>query len=197
MVEGAQIVAMGIDQSPTSSGWAIGSPSNDKPKYGLFELERWGDFEGARLCKFEDWLIATVKENSVTHIFYEAPVNVAMKSFDITSKQSMQIGAIHMAAFRCRTSISQVTPNDWRKRFLGFTKPVGITGDKVRPELKRLAVKACAQRGWYIESDDVAEALGILDFGLSTLSHRHAGSRDPLFRRAEWQNDVAKFRGEA
>jgi hypothetical protein len=197
MGDGAQIVAMGIDQSPTSTGWAIGRPSNEKPKYGLFELERWGDLEGARLCKFEDWLSTTLKENDVTHVFYEAPVNIAMKSFDITSKQSMQIGAIHMAAFRCRTKILQVTPLDWRKRFLGFTKPVGVTGDKVRPELKKLAVKACVQRGWYIESDDVAEALGILDFGLSTLSHKHAGSRDPLFSRAQHLHDVAKFRGEA
>ena len=196
MAEPQNIVAMALDQSPNHTGWAIGSPGELKPKYGVFDLPTWGDLEGRRLCDFEDWLIGKIKNEGVTALFYEAPVDMKFKSFDVTSKQNMQIGAIHMSAHRCKISVEQVTANDWRKRFLGFTKPVGVTGDKVRPELKRLAVKACADRNWYVDDDNVAEALGILDFSLSTLSHKHAGSRDPLFSRAQWGHDVAKFRGE-
>ncbi len=101
-----------------------------------------------------------------------------------------------MAAHRCGVPVQQVTPNSWRSRFLGVTKPVGVTGKAVRPELKRMALKACALRNWYVDDDNVAEALGILDFGLSTLSRQHAGKTDVLFRRAELKADIAAFRGD-
>ena len=48
----------------------------------------------------------------------------------------------------------------------------------------------------YVDDDNVAEALGILDFGLSTLSRKHAGGRDIIFRRSELQQDIKRFRGE-
>lgn len=195
MRQDTPIVALALDQSPLATGWACGVPGDPKPAFGLFPLRKWGDDEGARLCQFEDWLTASIRDRRVTHLFYEAPVDMKLKSFDVTSKQNMQIGTIQVAAHRCRIPVAQVTPNDWRKRFLGVTKPVGVTGDMVRPELKRMAMKACALRGWWCEDDNVAEALGILDYALSTLSHRHAGSRDPIFRRAELQADIARFRG--
>lgn len=202
---------MALDQSPLSTGWAISEPNAPKPNYGLYPMPTWGDFEGARLCQYEDWLISEIKAKGVTHIFYEAPVQVRpkiiykagraillnVKSFDVVSKQLQQIGAIHMAAHRCGIVIQQVTANDWRLRALGKTTIAGLSGEMLRKELKLMAVKACALRGWYVVSDDVAEALLILDFALSTLSHKHAGSRDPLFSRAQWKHDVAKFRGEA
>ena len=193
----ADIIAMSLDQSPCCTGWAIGKPCEVKPKSGVFEMEPWRDDEDVRLCDFYDWLKAKIKEHGVTHLFFESAVDMKFKSFAVTSKQLWQIGAVLMVARRCNIPIEQVTPNSWRLRFLGITKPVGITGDKVRPELKRMAVKACAIRNWYVQSDDEAEALGILDFGLSTLSQRHASSRDVLFGRASWARDVARFRGEA
>lgn len=196
-------MAMALDQSPNATGWAMASPNDPRPRFGVFTLPPWRDEEGPRLCAFEDWLSDHIRKNGVSHLFYEAPVDVpyiagrpAPKSFDVTSKQNQQIGAIAMAAHRCNVPVAQVTANDWRRRFLGVTKPVGITGKAVRPELKRMALKACALRGWYVDDDNVAEALGILDFGLSTLSRKHAGGRDPIFRRAELQQDIAKFRGE-
>lgn len=166
--------------------------------FGIFELPSWGDHEGKRLCDFEDWLKNQIITLGVTHLFYEAPADYDFKSFDVTSKQNMQIGKIHSAAYRCKIPApEQVTPNDWRKRFLGCTKPVGVTGKAVRPELKRMALKACALRNWFVDDDNIAEALGILDFGLSTLDRKHAGGRDVIFRRAELQEDIKRFQGVA
>ena len=145
MQAGVGIVALALDQSPTSTGWAVGSPDEDKPRSGIFTLPKWGDDEGARLCEFQDWMAAKIEAENVTHCFYESPADYDHKSFDVTSKQNMQIGVIHMTARRCgRLPIQQVTSNDWRKRFIGCTKPVGVTGKHVRPELKRMAMKACA-----------------------------------------------------
>ncbi len=210
MGEPSDIIALALDQSPTSTGWAIGKPCDTKPKYGLYPMDRWGDEEGQRLCQYEEWIIATIKEHRITHLFYESPVQVRpkiiykngkaillnVKSFEVVEKQLEQLGAIHMAAHRAGVHIEQITPASWRMRFIGKTSVPGLSGDALRKELKFMAVKACALRGWYIESDDVADSLGLLDFGLSTLSQKHAGSRDTIFSRTQWQNDVARFRGE-
>ncbi len=199
MTEAADIVAMALDQSPTNTGWAIGSPLELKPAYGLFSLPPWGDHEGQRLCSFEDWLTTKIKSSGVTHLFYEAPVDVGFKSFDITIKQGAQIGKIWASAYRCGDiPVAQIAVDSWRSRFLGTTKaPPGLKGDNARQALKQMALKACALRDWLIDDDNIAEALGLLDFSLSTLSQRHAGHRDPIFRRAELQQDMKNFRGEA
>lgn len=197
MKEAADIVVLALDQSPTNTGWALGKPMEVKPAYGLFALPTWGDNEGQRLCDFEDWLRTKIKSAGVTHLFYESPVDVRFKSFDITIKQGAQIGKIWATAWRCgQVPVAQVAVDSWRSRFLGTTKaPPGLKGDNARQALKQMALKACAMRDWLVDDDNVAEALGILDFGLSTLSQRHAGHRDPIFRRAELQQDVARFRG--
>ena len=170
----------------------------------------WNDEDGERLCQCEDWLRATIKEHGVTHLFYESPVQVRpkiiykngkailvnIKSFEVVEMQLAQNGAINIAAFRCGVKVEKITPSSWRLRFLGKANIPGLSGDILRRELKLAALKACALRGWYLSSDDTAEALGLLDFGLSTLSQRHASSRDTLFGRAQWAHDVARFRGE-
>ena len=186
------IIALAMDQSPRATGWAIGSPGETTPKFGMFSLKPWNDDEGPRLAEFRDWMTALIKTHTVSHVFYESPVNVQFsKSFDVTSKQNQQIGLINLVAYDCRVPIHQVSVDSWRSRFLGTTKaPPGLKGDMARSALKDMALRACALRGWMIDDDNVAEALGILDFGLSTLSRAHAGGRDIIFRRQElraWQ----------
>lgn len=197
MGETADIVVLALDQSPTATGWAVGRPLEVKPSYGLFALPPWGDDEGHRICSFEDWLTTKIKSAGVTHLFYEAPVDISFKRFDITIKQGAQIGYIWGTAYRCgKIPVAEIPVDSWRSRFLGTTKaPPGLKGDNARQALKQMALKACAMRDWLVDDDNIAEALGLLDFALSTLSQRHAGHRDPIFRRAELQQDVQRFRG--
>lgn len=191
MTGGGSIVAMALDQSPTATGFAIGAPCDPRPVFGVFNLRSWGVHEGKRLAEFRDWLMARIKRHGVTHLYYEAPANVQFiagraKSFDTTSQQNMQIGVINLVAHDCAVPVAQVAASSWRSRFLGTTKaPPGLKGDAARAELKRLALRACALRNLLVEDDNAAEALGILDYGLSCIDRRHAGKTHVLFNRAE------------
>ena len=190
-------VALALDQSPTATGWAVASPEDAKPKWGVFKLDRWGDDEGERLAQFHDWLTGKIREHSVTHLFYESPIDPRglsfVKSFDVTAKQSMQIGIILVVAHLFKIPVAQVPIDSWRSRFIGATKaPPGLKGEHARKELKRMALKACMLRNWYVDDDNAADALGILDFSLSTLSRQYAGGRDVIFRRAELKSDFGE-----
>lgn len=193
---GAAPVVLALDQSPTATGFAIGQPCESRPRFGVFRLPPWNNNEGERLLAFETWLLATIAQHGVTNVFYEAPVEMgSIKSAEIDSKQKALIGCIQTNTYRAlKREPPQVFVASWRSRFLGTTKaPPGLTRpEQRRAELKRMALKACAMRGWLVEDDNAAEALGILDFALSTLDRKHQSSRDVLFGRAE----MAIWRGE-
>ena len=180
------ITALALDQSPQATGWAIGHPSDARPKWGTFRQRKWGDDEGERLVEFCDWMTGLIAEHAVTHVFYEHPFIPRHNNFASIEPQFFLIGIINFVAARHKLPVAQVAMQSWRSRFLGTTKaPPGLKGDAGRKELKQMALKACAIRGWLVEDDNAAEALGILDFGLSTLDRKHAGRTDILFRRAE------------
>lgn len=180
------ITALALDQSPLSTGWAVGHPNDTKPLWGVLKLKQWGDAEGERLVEFNEWLTKTIAENGVTHLFYEAPFLPRHLNFHSIEPQFFLIGHINYVAACREIPVQQVAMQSWRSRFLGTTKaPPGLKGDVARKELKQMALRACALRGWLVDNDNAAEALGILDFGLSTLDRKHAGRADILFRRAE------------
>jgi hypothetical protein len=193
------IIAMALDQSLRATGWALGKPMA-KPQFGLFEMGSWRDVEGRRMFEFSTWLHDMVKRHAVTGLFYEAPVEFqkSFKDFTVTSQQSMQIGAINMVAYSCAIPVWEIDVNQMRERFIGHTKaPPGLVlNGSGRDWLKHKAVAECAKRGWFTDDHNVAEALGHLDFALSTLSKRHASQSDVLFRRIELNNSVKRFRGE-
>jgi hypothetical protein len=175
---------LALDQSPTATGWAVGAP-NGKPLWGVFKLDKWGNDEGERLVEFYQWMKGILSEHSITHVFYEAPFLPGHNNFHAIEPQMFLIGHINFIAALHKLPVQQVAMQSWRSRFLGTTKAVGLKGDAARKELKRMALRACAIRGWLVENDNAAEALGVLDYGLSVLDRKHAGKADILFRRAE------------
>jgi hypothetical protein len=180
------ITALALDQSPRHTGWAIGSPNDPRPKWGALKLKPWGDDEGERLLEFYNWLTATILDNHISHVFYESPFIPGHGNFHSIEPQFFLIGTINLVAAQFETPVAQVPMQSWRSRFLGTSKaPPGLKGDAGRKALKEMALKACAIRGWLVEDDNIAEALGILDYGLSTLDRKHAGKADILFRRQE------------
>lgn len=187
------ITVLALDQSPTATGWAIGSPGDRKPRFGVFKMETWGNNEGARLKQLHRWMMDKCAENSVTHLFYEQPFLPSHGNFNSIEPQLFLIGHINFVAALLDLPVQQVPMQAWRKRFLGTSKaPPGLTGNHARKELKQMAIKACAIRGWLAEDDNAAEALGILDYGCSVLDRKHAGQADVLFKRAE----LTIWRGE-
>jgi hypothetical protein len=183
--------ALAIDQAPVNSGWAIGAPDMKAPLAGMFRMKSWGDEEGARLVQYQEWLSGLIAEHGITHLFREQlyPI-IDARSFETVQAQAKIVGVIELTAARHGLPLQQVLIADWRRRFLGTTKPFpGLKGDKARQWFKQEAVTACARRGWLVENTDAAEACGILDFGLASIDPRYESLVGPLFRRQQHRAD--------
>lgn len=195
----SEVKAIALDQAPVNTGWAVGSPDSRPPVWGHWRLQSWTDeTEGLRLNQFEDRLISLIEKYRITHVFYEAlyPI-ITPRDFAVRENQAKVVGAINSIANRRNLKCGKVIIADWRMRFIGRTKPLpGLKGDAGREDLKRAAMVACVKRGWYCDQPDAAEALGILNFGLSVLDQNYEHRDNPLMRRAQSAADELR-RAEA
>ena len=60
------------------------------------------------------------------------------------------------------------------------------------PIVQVCRAEACQARGWMVENDNVADALGIMNFGCCIIDPNYAVRQGPLFRRAEMKIDNEK-----
>ncbi len=209
----SNIVAMAIDQSPNHTGWAIGKPMDPKILFGKFPLPPWGDDEPARVYAYKLWLDGMLDRHGVTHLFYERPVPAAglgkavtyvptrganagkvrarvvnQKDPNITDNQASVKTIIWLCAAEHRIPVNPIDVNHMRLHFIGRSSVPGLQGEAHTNELKSLAMKACAQAMLLPEDHNVAEAIGHLDFALSTLDRGHA--RKSLLRMERKINDL-------
>jgi hypothetical protein len=206
----ADIVVMALDQAPENTGWAIGRPRDNKPLFGKFRLPPWGQDEPARMLAFHNFLTRSITTHGVTHLCYEVvPRGVTLgKAYTYTKKRGPDAGQIKAGVrhgerveisdnqkalighvwFLCalhKIQCSKQEVSDARRHFIQCVRVAGLQGDAHTKELKCMAMKACAARGWVVENHDVAEALMHLDFKLTSIDKGHQAWSNPISRRAE------------
>lgn len=188
---------LGVDQSMTSTGFGHYRQGDKVPTWGLKTLPAWGDDEGRYLWDWFEWLGNLCVKKKVTHIFIE-DTRFHHKHPETLTQEIASIGLIGQAcivAFKLTErgqpiELLAVQPQNWRKAFLGaMPKPEGMAAPLWRKTLKEAAVSQCHIRGWLVDSDDVADALGIMTYGICTLDKSFLQSQGPLFRRAENTHD--------
>lgn len=191
-------VVLGIDPS-LHFGWAVNSARWNRPKFGLIELINPDEYGYGRcLCDLAGKVGDIIEGHGVTDVFIEQPIliiNPQRKrqiSINLSSRLTLYKieGAVEMEVYRRGLpDVRWVTIQSWRKRYLGTDRaPPGITRDEARRDWwKREAKKACAARDLYITDDNVAEAVGVCDFGLSVVCPIYRNRTDPVARRAEIQ----------
>lgn len=186
------VVALALDQAPCATGFAIGRPNGGRPSFGTFRLPPWGDAEGERLAAYERWLVKLITEYRVTAVYYEAPFLPRHQDADAIKPQLFIIAVINLVAARLKLDIAEVRIDDWRKWAFGYCRIPAMKGDMARKEWKRMAKVRCIKAGNLVDDDNAAEALLILDFGLSDADHKHRRTSDIRHRRAElehWTGD--------
>lgn len=199
---------MALDQSPNHTGFCIAKPMEQKPVFGKFALPSWGKEEPDRVFRFWTWLNVMIVKYGVTHLFYEKDVPssglgkgkivtpqrgkyagqtraivVNGKDPSITLHQNILIGLIWLAGRVMNVKVNPIDVNMMRDHFIGCRSVVGLQGDAHRNELKSLAVKKCAMLGLLVEDDNVAEAIGHWDYGLSCIHVSHGQNPLILSRR--------------
>jgi hypothetical protein len=184
----AAITALALDHAPIATGWAVGRPCEPPLGHGVFRLRTWGLDEPDRVARYRTWLMDLIANHRIGHVFYEQPIESVARhgNLDTRMKQGAVVGMIWLACHDAGVPCQPVAVSQWRARFLGTTKATpGLKGVHEEDDLKAKALRACALRGLIVSDHNEAEALGILDYGLSTLSRRHAAWGDPLMRRAQ------------
>lgn len=155
----------------TASGWAYGS-MGDAPQHGVFTLPATGDDLGRALHVFAQWLSGKIRELQPREIVFEAPILPAQTNIKTLKKLYCLAGTVELiAAIEC-VPCSEITAGEWRKAFLGQHYPKQSSRD----ELKRAVIAACRQMGWNPNSDDDADALGMLHVALAHRNQQAAAN---------------------
>lgn len=193
----APVKVLAFDQS-THCGWSLLSPEMKAPKWGVLELRVGADGDETpmwrMLRRHIEW---AVTEEGVTHVFLEQPM-MPNKNNPATihgQRQWMMVAVIQDETDRLLGRSAEAVPtSSWRKLFLGMGKLNQghlAPGDKLgnhnhrTKTWKKTAMSECANRGWYVDNDNAADALGIGVYGLSCISQTFLVQQGPLFRRAE------------
>lgn len=182
---------LSLDISMTRTGWALGGEDWNRPRWGVFETDRWPDRQGENLVALVDWLDSIGDTYALTHLTYEkvfVNANPAKFQWNGTEAQLMMAGTVVQWATRRKLKVFRIEIDDWRKRFLGLNRrPKDFKKDD--NYWKNLALRVCAQdHNWFCQHHDEAEALGILDYSLANLSPAYA--RRTLRSPAKQERDI-------
>ncbi len=187
---------LAIDQSPTSSGWAHIAQGDKAPTWGVIELPSWADREGEMMWQWFTAVGNLLVEKQANYLFLEDTFTPS--HHETLTQRIGQYGTIGLADMAChrilevrgqKIDYAIVKPQLWRPPFIGSENPpMGLAKHQRRKWLKDKSVAACHVRGWMVDGNDAADALGILTFGVTTIDPRFAVQQGPLFRRS--QTDV-------
>lgn len=189
---------LAVDQSMTSTGWAHLAKGQHTPTWGRYTLPSWHDREGECLWTWFSWLGEKVADLRVTHLILENTF-IPMHNEGLTNRiaQYGQLGMASAVAWLCTEKKSQpvefsvVTPQQWRRAFLGSADaPKGLVQAQRRTWLKERCVAECHKRGWLVDGNDAADALGILAYACSAIDPAFAIRQGALFRRAELRHEM-------
>lgn len=201
-VDPAPIKVLAFDQS-SHCGWALLWPGMKRPLWGVLELKVGADGDETPALKplrrHIEW---AVLEEGATHVFFEQPMMPNRNNPPTIhgQRQWMMVAVIQDNTDRLLDRSAEAVPiSSWRKLFLGMGKLNQshlAPGDKLSNHnhrtktWKKTAMSECATRGWYVDSDNAADALGIGVYGLSCVSQTFLVQQGPLFRRAEMRGEV-------
>ena len=181
----------------TTTGWAWHAEGMPRPFFDAFTLPGEAGEVGRPAAALEDWLRIIYRRSReegvpITHWFFEAQHIGSKINIDTAYRLMVLGGIIEKFAHQVKPKhqkkawVYKVHISEWRKHFIG--RGGGFKRDKTqkhKPYLpgedpKELAIQRCGQYGWHTDVADAAEAVGILDFGLTMIPGYERPWRDAL-----------------
>ncbi len=161
---------VGLDIS-TDTGVAHWSPGSDRPRVSTLRLPSDPEEVARPMEKLRQCLADLHVIEPITHLFFEATIlpqprigedgRARQRTTPATVyKLCALAGMAEWFAKRANAHCRAVEQQKWRKHFIG-------TGNGKSAELKEKAMKAARLRGWRVANDHEADALGVLDYGLT------------------------------
>jgi hypothetical protein len=159
---------LALDLSLSSTGWASWADGDAAPAFGHWVLSDMGmQYRARGYVRLHRQLLQLNADVPITHVSFEEPLSQAsVKGGSSLETIQMLAGlAAHAESFAAaiRVPARAVNVASWRKHFIGSV-PRGTKS----PDLKAMTIKRCRELGMDPARNDEADAIGILDFVLSS-----------------------------
>jgi len=143
-------------------GWARWRPGMELPSSGSVRIGR--EDPGECFAAMRDWLFDTITANQIEHMVLESAF-ISMKTASSAPRLYGLAGIAREVAYRRRVRVTDASPNEWRRFFLGQAMaPKSVAAKHRRAWLKNETVTRCRNLGIDVKSDDEADAIGVLFF---------------------------------
>jgi hypothetical protein len=158
---------LALDLSLSSTGFAFWQSDSERAVIGHWKLADKMKWRAGGFVRLHKHLLEIHRETSIDHIVYEEPLSQA----SLTGRSNIetietQVGlAAHVQSFAAavKATETQIHQATWRRHFVGV-----IPRGTKRVDLKAMAFKRARELGFDPACDDESDALGLLDFMLST-----------------------------
>lgn len=162
----------------TTLGWAFGDPFAHRvvtpleaaieappiPEFGEYRFARKNCPDGEFYAAYEQWLQKMINDRKPSLIFFEAPY-VSGKMRQETGRKLSGLAAItDKNCFRYNIECREAAITDIRMHFIGACPK--------RDKAKQMAIEACLQRRWDVQTNNEAEALALFDYAAWWLQER-------------------------
>lgn len=150
---------LALDQSPSSTGYALWEDGFDLPVSGAWPLCSGTATRHLGFVAIHTSIGTLHKEKRITDLAYEQPIKrPSDKVENLIALYGVAAHIESIAYVKGITNPLRIKQGDWRATWLGPK-----THGRGREALKRLAIERARHYGMDPETDDEAEAIGILD----------------------------------
>ena len=166
-----------FDQSKFS-GWAAGDTTRGPFAWGSFELFESKRAKRLRLFRWNAERL--INEHRPDAIVYEEPITTRYDKVNIMVFTYSLIGILEVVALDHGIDCYYAPARKWRKEFL--RAPILPKG---RDRLKKAAIEQCKIRGYTVENDNEAEAIGICEYSLCQADDAYSKGALPLMQATQ------------
>lgn len=176
------MIVLALDLSKRSTGWAVWGPGMSKPAHGRWVLGSEYTSRGGTFAKLHQNLLDLQRIARFDLIGFEAPI-APMQLQGATNIDTLRVlsglaAHVESYAFARGCKVTEINVASWRKDFIGSAIVNEANADARRKrkatgkgsatdKLKALCIERCRSFGWRPETNDDADALGILDYLLA------------------------------
>lgn len=172
---------LSLDLSKTRTGWALWHPEWQRPLSGSWVLDSSPD--GRTFHSLHAKMDGLLQQHGFSDIFYEQPINHTLRMRGKTNVHAIELALgltahVQSFAYARRCASHAVHIDTWRLDFVGRPEIARIkdaaaakkkeVGRHVSTtdDLKAATIARCRQLGLAPQSDDEADAVGILQYAI-------------------------------
>jgi hypothetical protein len=153
---------LALDQA-TRTGFCFGAPG-DNPSWGIKAFGGRGRTNGEIVSTFRLWLFGVCCAIKPTLVVFEAPYVPRMASAVVLRRLLALAGTIEAVTYELKLPCREASAMEISRFFLGRYRPLGRAGKKAA------TIETCAQYGFDVDDDNIADAISLWLYAEATIA---------------------------